>query len=76
MTERQKQVLDQVHDLLCENFDGAIYVVNVVDDTDGEKHAPVGGYIGGIPLGMGLCRFYSKYLERQAFSSDCEREAD
>ena len=63
-TQAQRDVLDKVHELLSEHFEGAVYVVQA--DLDSETpNAIWGGWIGGLPLGIGLCDVQAAKMRRR-----------
>lgn len=65
MTEKQQQVLDQVHQLLQEHFDACVYVVDMADVEDTSDHQTVGGFTGGMAMAMGLCYYQIEYLKKR-----------
>lgn len=65
MTAKQREVLDHVHELLSEHFDGAVYVV---DYDEGTEHEVSSGYNGGIAMAMGLCQHQIERLKARVVS--------
>lgn len=65
MTDKQRQVLDQVHELLTEHFDSHVYVVNIEDESDEGDNRTCGGYSGGSAMAIGLCEHQITILKHQ-----------
>lgn len=76
MTPKQKEVLDQVHELMMEHFDASAYIVQVEDIGDDCQTETAGGWTGGMARAIGLCEIQKGRLLRKQLDTYCQDDAE
>lgn len=57
MTDKQREIMDQVHEMLSEHFDAHVFVVDAADVDDSGNHRYGAAFNGGIGTAMGLHQY-------------------
>lgn len=69
LTEKQKQVLEEVNQQLIEHFDAYVLVVDVADANDAGDHFTAGMFHGGMATALGLCEYEKELIKAQFIRS-------
>ena len=62
-TDKQKEVMNQVQELLTEHFDAHVMIVTVYDINDEREHVTGGGFGGGTVAALGLIQHYDTKMK-------------
>lgn len=74
MTEKQKEVMNQVDNLLREHFDGHALCVHMNDVDDTGASETLTSFNGTVMMGIGLAEYMAHKLKKRAWSEEDERE--
>ena len=70
LTNKQQEILDQIHIMLSEHFDAHVIIVDCANVNDTGDHLTAGQYNGGPATAMGLCQYQFEHIKHSLFFRD------
>ena len=74
MTDKQREVMDQIHALINEHFDAGVYCLHVSDVGDKLDTEDCAGYLGSSVMALGMMEKYKHQLLHGTNESENDNE--